>query len=459
MTMRFRQLCQRPTIFRRVIGTSMIVLTLAILTLAGAERYLNENDLYGRTSRTIPSQLAYIGEELREDGVQIGSGTLSSDAQFKPGANLFAVCHDTLGSIFVSRGAQSQGLNQLCDVLPEDPDAVPTHPVTLNNGRPYYLYPLAFDTDKGHYDVLILRDGAEAAAELKTLDRRLAIKVAVTLPIILLLLISAALWGMKPLKHLGQQLHEIIKGSRSRLDAAQANELHEITLALNELLAQSERRKETYQNAMKDLAHSLKTRLAASQAILDEAGDPADKRQELYEQLGQMDLLVQYQLRKATMGRQGLSQSTTQFEPVVRQLATMLDKVYRDKAVTCERHIDPDCPFPGSKEDLMELMGNLMDNAYRFALSRVRITVSRTDAGHCLLQVEDDGPGIDPAERQRVMRRGERADERHPGQGIGLGVCHELAIAYGGELTIDDSPLQGARINLLFPLDGYSTQV
>ncbi|MBY6185744.1 hypothetical protein KUV89_03695 [Marinobacter hydrocarbonoclasticus] len=456
--MRFRQLCRRPTIFRRVIGTSMIVLTLAVLTLAGAERYLNENDLYGRTARTIPAQLAYIGEELQKDGVNIGSSGLANDGQFKPGANLFAVCRNGQETIFVSRGAQKLGLTGLCDILPEDPEDVPTQPVTLSNGKPYYLYPLSFETEKGHVDFMILREGSEAAAELKTLDRRVALKVAITLPIILLLLISAALWGMKPLKLLGQQLHEIIRGSRARLDPPEANELQEITLALNELLSQSERRKDTYQNAMKDLAHSLKTRLAAAQAIMDEEGDPATKREQLYEQLGQMDLLVQYQLRKATMGRQGLSKSTAAIEPVVRQLANMLDKVYRDKAVQSQLEIDADCPFPGSREDLMELLGNLMDNAYRFALNTVRVRVSRTPEGHCLLQVEDDGPGIDSNERQRVLRRGERADERHPGQGIGLAVCNELAIAYGGELTIDQSPLQGARINLLLPLDGYSTK-
>lgn len=456
--MQFRQLCQRPTIFRRVIGTSMIVLTLAVLTLAGAERYLNENDLYGRTARTIPAQLAYIGDELREDGVNIGSGALANDERFKPGANLFAVCSAERGSIFISKGAQREGLTGLCDLLPDDPDLAPTHPLVLNNNKPYYLYPLSFDTDKGHVDILILRDGADAAAELKTLDRRVAMKVAITLPIIMLLLISAALWGMKPLKHLGEQLHQIIRGRRTRLDPPKANELHEITLALNELLTQSERRKETYQNAMKDLAHSLKTRLAAAQAILDDAKDPSTTREELYEQLGQMDLLVQYQLRKATMGRQGLSQATAEIEPVVRQLTTMLDKVYRDKGVHCDIQIASDCAFPGSREDLMELMGNLMDNAYRFALNTVRVSASRTDTGHCLLQVEDDGPGIDPTERQRVLRRGERADERHPGQGIGLAVCQELAVAYGGELTIDQSPLQGARINLLLPFGGYSTK-
>ncbi|MBY5991829.1 ATP-binding protein [Ferrimonas balearica] len=452
----FAQLCRRPTIFRRVIGTSMIVLTLATLTLAGAERYQNENDLYARNARTVPAQLAYIGEELREDNIDIGSGELVKDERFQAGANLFAVCRSG-NQIYQSSGLINHGVGDLCPLLPDSVEQIATQPVILGDGNPYYLYPLEFDTDRGHFVLLILRDGTEAAHELKVLDRRLALKVGITLPILLLLLISAALWGMKPLKMLGQQLREIIKGRRERLDAPQAHELHEITLALNEMLAQSERRKSTYENAMKDLAHSLKTRLAAAQAILDEQSDPAKRSKELYEQLGQMDLLVQYQLRKAVMGRQGLSQRSADIEPVVKQLANMLSKVYRDKGIHCHIDIDAQCRFPGSKEDLMELMGNLMDNAHRFAINQVRVSARLTERGHCQLQVEDDGPGIDPEQRQRVLRRGERADERHPGQGIGLAVCHELALAYGGELTIDNSPLQGARITLTLPLESFST--
>jgi len=142
--------------------------------------------------------------------------------------------------------------------------------------------------------------------------------------------------------------------------------------------------------------------------------------------------------------------------PFVRQLATALQKVYADKGVELTQDIAAHARFFGEEGDLMELAGNLLDNAFKWCRRRVilraaPLTVSEHRRAGLSLVVEDDGPGIDEAQRERVLERGVRADERTPGHGIGLAVVHDLVRLHGGELAIGRSDLGGARVELRLP--------
>lgn len=163
------------------------------------------------------------------------------------------------------------------------------------------------------------------------------------------------------------------------------------------------------------------------------------------EQVSQMDLLVKYQLKRAMLGRKGLKQEHTLVAPLVNQLSQMLFKVYRDKQVIFEAYIPIEHVFPGDKGDLMELCGNLMENAFKLCISQVRVSASYNDHGEFVLTVEDDGQGVDDSIKQKIIQRGVRADTHKPGQGIGLAVCHEIVTSYGGKLEIEDSQLEGAK--------------
>ncbi|WP_345335994.1 ATP-binding protein [Ferrimonas pelagia] len=430
----------------------MLLLTLALLALMGAERYDNQRNLYNQTASDLLTQLTGIGYELQQEGLEPPKKGAILAEQFEPGENLFTLCDQQLNSVFVSQAVRKRSIGDLCAHVKRSQSKWSTQAVELAPKRHYYVYPLTMETASGEMHLVILRDANKAQRELAARNSWITIKSLILLPVILLLLISGALWGMKPLNRLGLQLQEIIEGKRSRLGKPEATELVGITHALNDMLEQSEQRREIYQNAMKDLAHSLKTRLAAIQAILDDPNsNPEHCRSDMYDQLTQMDQLIQYQLRKAVMGRQGLSTEKVAISPIVQQLTNMLDKVYRDKRLNFIIEIDDAIQFPINKEDLMEFLGNLMDNASRFAITTVKIRVEQDAEQQLLLTVEDDGPGIEPALRQKVLGRGERADERHPGQGIGLAVCNELSHSYGGQLIIGDSSLGGAAITLKLP--------
>jgi two-component system sensor histidine kinase PhoQ len=170
-----------------------------------------------------------------------------------------------------------------------------------------------------------------------------------------------------------------------------------------------------------------------------------------------MDDIVKYQLKRAAAsGGTGLGTAPIDVRSVLEPLRAALLKVYIERDIDCELIVTPLCQFAGDREDLTEVAGNLLDNAFKWSRGKVRMTAepitdptARRDG--LRLVVEDDGPGIPVDERTRVLDRGARLDERVSGQGIGLSVVRELAQLNGGTIHIDESPLGGALIEIRFP--------
>ncbi len=165
-----------------------------------------------------------------------------------------------------------------------------------------------------------------------------------------------------------------------------------------------------------------------------------------------MGKIVEYQLQRARAGGQ---QAATLTPPiavrrVAERLAASLTKVYRDKAVTVALEIDATVHFHGIEGDLFEMLGNLLENAFKWCGHRIRVS-SESSQWALTLMVEDDGPGIPPDQVTRLLERGARADEATPGHGIGLAVVREICEAYGGDIRIERSPLGGARFWLRLP--------
>jgi signal transduction histidine kinase len=149
--------------------------------------------------------------------------------------------------------------------------------------------------------------------------------------------------------------------------------------------------------------------------------------------------------------------SVTQAAPVVTALARTMEKIHRDKNLTIDVHADETAQFQGERPDLEEMVGNLVDNACKWATSRVSIEVvrERPDAASerqvVRVIVDDDGRGLSPSEREQVAKRGRRLDETKPGSGLGLSIVLELAGLYGGGLTLGTAPLGGLRAELVLP--------
>lgn len=258
-------------------------------------------------------------------------------------------------------------------------------------------------------------------------------------------------WGLAPLRQVAEALTEIESGRAEQLAGRYPRELSPLTSNINSLIRHAQARQQRYRDSLGDLAHSLKTPLAILQGLADQV-DPVGREQQhlLSEQVGRMNQIVGHQLqRAAASGRTSLSRHLP-VDKVVRRLADTLSKVYADKGVTWQIEIPETLGFKGDEGDLMELLGNLMENACKYGRGRVRVT-GELGEGLCL-RVADDGPGIPADDAEAVLRRGVRSDQQQPGQGIGLAVVMDILKAYGGRLEIGRSAaLGGAAMTLCLP--------
>lgn len=264
-------------------------------------------------------------------------------------------------------------------------------------------------------------------------------------------------WGMMPLKHLAEDLAEIESGQKEQLGEDYPSELHNLSHNLN-LLIKSERQRQTrYRTTLGDLAHSLKTPLAVISGVVQQHEQQQEQQPrpnkndlaDIAEQVERMNQIVSYQLNRATQSdhRRVLALSTA-IKPVVDKLSAALNKVYLDKNVKLTVSISEEAIFYGEESDLTELLGNLLDNAYKYCQQQVQIKV--LDEKHnIVISIDDDGPGIEEKDRHWVLERGARADTRNSGQGIGLAVTLDIISSYGGELKIENSTLGGASLQLI----------
>jgi two-component system sensor histidine kinase PhoQ len=268
--------------------------------------------------------------------------------------------------------------------------------------------------------------------------------------LIMLLTISILLRHLlRPLRQIENQIGEIEQGEREVLSGQYPTELTGVARNMNLLIDSERGRSERYRKTLDNLAHSLKTPLAAMRSLLGDSGTAHDK---FDEQIDRMDEIVRYQLRKpASTEAQSLVMQLVSVKPEVERLVAGLNKVHRDKAPVIETSIEAGVQFRGDGGDFLEMAGNLLDNACKWCEKRVRITVTRPANYDMVLSVADDGPGIPEDAAGELLQRGTRLDESTPGHGIGLAIVKELAESYGGQLEISQSDLGGAEFRVTIP--------
>ena len=257
---------------------------------------------------------------------------------------------------------------------------------------------------------------------------------------------------LAPVRRLEREIHEVEEGRSEVLGAGYPRELSGVARHLNALLIGERKRVARYRDTLGNLAHSLKTPLAVMRAALPASAEAPAIGQEI----DRMSDIIEHQLKRAAAsGGALLGQAPVPVAPVAADLRAALLKVYRDKDLSLELAIQPDSQFVGDRADLMEMLGNLLENACKWCRQRVRLTVTvDADASvrdNMAVTVEDDGPGITAENRARVLERGVRTDETVPGHGLGLAMVRETVELYGGSLAVDTSPLGGARFEVRLP--------
>jgi two-component system sensor histidine kinase PhoQ len=261
---------------------------------------------------------------------------------------------------------------------------------------------------------------------------------------------------LKPLRQIETEISEIEEGARASLSSGFPTELGGVARNMNLLIDSERARSDRYRYTLDNLAHSLKTPLAAMRALLNERQDE-NFGDRFNEQIDRMDEIVRYQLRKpAASVADKLVLAPVRVEREVTRLVDGLRKVYRDKNPEFEMSIAKGMQFRGDTGDFLEVAGNLLDNACKWCQRRVRISIvpsvgARAAASGMVLTVSDDGPGIPEDAAKALLQRGMRLDESTPGHGIGLAVVKDIAQSYGGQLSIQRSDLGGAEIMVSIP--------
>lgn len=328
------------------------------------------------------------------------------------------------------------------------PDARTEEPFMLAFGVQW-----AADDDKdSRYTFVVVEDDTGYQRQLDHYRKTLFTWLLVGVGILLIAQLAVLRWGLKPLGKLTAELRAIEGGTgKDSIDAECPRELQPLVHAVNALLEHERSRQKRIRNSLDDLAHSLKTPLAVLRGLTDQSktGQRISSSQ-LSEQVDRIDQIVRYQLhRAAARGRQRFLRIERVY-PLLRQLVTALQKVYRDKQIQFLLEVDEQLKLRADPDDLMEVFGNLLDNACKWCRATVSLQWT-TDGKHVTFAIEDDGPGFPHGAADSLIERGARADRRVEGQGIGLAIVADIVAGYGGELKLTQSTLGGARVSVNLP--------
>jgi two-component system sensor histidine kinase PhoQ len=438
---------------RLVLSVSLVLVVSILLTTLALERAFRDAARSAREERLQAQLYLLMAAAEVEDDRLVLPAELAEPRLMFPGSGLSARIFDDAGSTeWESRSALDSAQPATVQLAPGESRVTERKG---EGGARYLVAAFGVSWATGPIPV----DYTFAVAEDLTEMRREVAEFRASLwrwlgAMSLLTLVALSLtlhWGLRPLRRVASEVAAVESGGQQRILGSYPAELGVLTDNLNALLAQERARQERLDHALGDLAHSLKTPLAVMSGVVSESGVDAQGTRVLREQLVRMGEIVEYQLRRARAGaaHAGRLAPRVPVGRTVERLAASLAKVYRDKPVELELHLDRDPGFQGSEADLMELLGNLLDNAYKWCRGRVRVSAARRK-GRLEIAVEDDGPGIGVEEAGRLMERGMRADETAPGHGIGLAVARQIVLAYGGTIEIRRSPLGGAEVRLGF---------
>lgn len=289
----------------------------------------------------------------------------------------------------------------------------------------------------------VLEDKAEFDRELQAFERTLWSWLGGTGLLLLLTQTLLLRWGLVPLARMAREIQHIEKGEQARVEGSYPRELAGLTHNLNGLMDQERARQTRYKDALDDLAHSLKTPLAALRASLDAPGELPGM---VAQQVARMDDIVVHQLGRAGASGAARFAPHLALAPILNRIRDTLTKVYVDKNLVFTLDCPPDLTWRMDEGDAFEMLGNVLDNAAKWAQHKVTVR-TWVDGKRLCIRVCDDGPGF--SDPQVVLARHVRLDERVPGHGIGLAVVRDLVDSHQGELTFVQADLGGAQIDIV----------
>jgi len=416
--------------------------------------------------RDYALQISSEVEILRSGELYIYENYTAIDPRFgRPGSGLYA---EVVGQRSRWVSASSYGPELPDNHLLAATNELFEGPVTIRNfdGTPgqVYRYGVGFVSvsDRGPaateipYSVHIMVDSGTIPQQMRAFRSALWENLGLAGIVLLLLQWLILRWSLSPLRGVVRELKQVQRGLLERMGGQYPRELEPLTDSINAMIESERETLKRQRNTMADLAHSLKTPLAVLSARLD-SDDDAALRKEVAVQSQRMSDIVSYQLSRAASSGHKLFSAPVEIQPHAELIVQGLEKIHAIRGVLCEFDIDSEARFYGEVGDLQELLGNLLENAFKWAKSRVLLSaqVGEQVPGArpgLLLCVEDDGDGIPEDNIGHVLQRGVRGDERVHGHGIGLAIVQDIVKGYRGQLQVERSlPLGGARFEVRLP--------
>jgi signal transduction histidine kinase len=454
---------QDESISRRLLAAAGAFIAVALIIAAVMIGFVLHRFIQGQVDQRLDTQIVFLSSMLRVDGN--GTISLAGNADGPPFERARHGWYwQVTGPNNTLRSASLEGADLDTTALREFDAKRPPPPKKGPNGgedRPRPADGLGPDDNRLHYRLKVERVGANdvrlvasapRAAVLGPL-REAMITLGISLALLGLALVLAMVLqirlGLRPLQRLRLALADIRSGRSERVQSRQPLEIRPVVDELNALLHQNAANLERARRHVANLAHGLKTPLATLAIATSEEGqrDPIM----LQELVSQMERRIRHHLGRArTAALNGPAKARIQVAPRLRDLGDVLSKIHSDRTIAFSTDVPTEFHVACEPQDFDEMAGNLLDNAFKWARTRVTVSASLGDAMVFIL-VDDDGPGLAPSQCDQVFKPGKRLDESAPGFGFGLSIASELAELYGGSIAISVAPLGGLRSALKLP--------
>ncbi len=432
--------------------TSLIVLVLfMILTAMVLERAIQKRMLQAEEDKLQAIMYSILAAVDRDDSglsITVADGRLFESALFATDSGLYVQLFDAKREIWRSLSTVDNFPKPDLAIEELRFDQLPF------NGKPWFQLGFSIHWPNIHdklslYNLVLWKDASDYFAQFTRFRQTLWLWLILTIALLLVVMWLVMLWSLRPLRLIGEEVRSIEEGKKDRFDSTYPSEIKPLTQNLNLLLQREQHQMLRYRHALDDLAHSLKTPLAVLRGLSEKNEWREEDGITLAEQNQRMDQIVSYQLQKAaTVGGQ-LMAKPINFKQLLEKTVNALKKAYQDKQLNIELRVENTGEIRLDESDLLELLGNLIDNACKYCQKQVSIH-ARLDHNSIRLTIEDDGPGLEKKQLDKIFKRGARLDQTQEGQGIGLAMVNEIVMVNEIGLEFGSSDLGGLRATLIF---------
>ncbi len=440
---------------KRILFSATLVLIIFIVGIAVAlDRAFYDSASSGVQDRMLARILLLMGDaEVDEKGTLYMPSNLLDSEFSRPDATTYAFIIDQTEKV---TWQSTSALNKTIPAQTPLKKGVKEFKQAVIGSKPHFIYSfgVAWATESGTYPLTftVITNTHLFDAQIERYREDLWGWLSIMAVLLLITQMLVLRWGLRPMRQVSSELAAIESGQQENMKGDYPRELQQLTDSINSLINHERKQQKRYRNGLADLAHSLKTPLAILRGAVSMEENKQESTHTINEQVDRMDNIVQYQLRRAATAGSSPGMRMVRLRPIAEKIVNTVKKAHHNKQVSTTIEIDYAINLRIDEGDLMELLGNLVDNAFKWCHQAIYIFANH-EQDSVLLQIEDDGPGIKHHEIARILERGVRADQSTPGHGIGLAIVRDIVQVYGGTLAIDEHKTNGTRMMIHLPLN------